>query len=155
MKLEQRIRKLEGRTDTGLAAVLYGYYTARDPNDPALTVGPDEDGEARLSPYWTVWFLEGNSEEQERELQELRRDPRFNHPPKENPNWIGGAQLFVQYITGGSYDMTISAVKRPDRIQQHYQSAPTRYTWPQLDAPSQLWLNRPTIKSRQVRSWRY
>ncbi|HWO40338.1 MAG TPA: hypothetical protein VNO43_00865 [Candidatus Eisenbacteria bacterium] len=107
MKLEKRIQKLEGRTFSGPPAMLCGIYTPRDPNDPALTAGPDETGKARISLYWAVWFLKGTREEQKKELQQLRRDPRFHHPPKEEPNGIGGEKVFMQYINGGCWDMAV------------------------------------------------
>jgi len=49
-------------------------------DDPRLQQGVDENGEAVISPWWSVWFFEGTREQQDARLKELRLDPRYQTP---------------------------------------------------------------------------
>ncbi|MDZ4346150.1 MAG: hypothetical protein U1E51_27370 [Candidatus Binatia bacterium] len=49
-------------------------------DDPSLQRGLDENGQAIISRWWSVWFFEGTREQQDARLKELRLDPRFQTP---------------------------------------------------------------------------
>lgn len=53
-------------------------------DDPSLQRGVDENGQAIISRWWSVWFFEGTREQQDARLKELRLDPRFQTPCNEN-----------------------------------------------------------------------
>jgi len=55
-----------------------------DEDDPRLQKGVDENGEAIISRWWSVWFFEGTREQQDARLKELRLDPRFQTPCSED-----------------------------------------------------------------------
>jgi hypothetical protein len=40
----------------------------------------DDNGEAIVSLWWSVWFFEGTREQQEARLEELRLDPQLQKP---------------------------------------------------------------------------
>lgn len=80
-RLEQRVRKLEGRAGSkGLRAVIQGVSPPVSPDDSRLRAGVDDEGEALVSLWWSVWFFEGTREQQEERLKQLRADPRFQKP---------------------------------------------------------------------------
>jgi hypothetical protein len=53
-------------------------------DDPSLQRGVDENGQAIISRWWSVWFFEGTREQQDARLKELRLDPRFQTPCSED-----------------------------------------------------------------------
>ncbi|HLE63158.1 MAG TPA: hypothetical protein VI750_08470 [Pyrinomonadaceae bacterium] len=53
-------------------------------DDPRLQQGVEEEGEAVISRWWSVWFFEGSKEQQEEGLKELRMDPQFQKPWDQN-----------------------------------------------------------------------
>jgi len=53
-------------------------------DDPRLQEGVDENGEAIISRWWSVWFFEGTREQQDARLKEIRLDPRFQTPCSED-----------------------------------------------------------------------
>lgn len=80
-RLEQRVRKLEGRAGSkGLRAVIQGVSPPVSPDDPRLRAGVDDEGEALVSPWWAVWFFEGTRDQEDARLKELRLDPEFQKP---------------------------------------------------------------------------
>ena len=75
------MRKLEGKTGPkGLSAAIDGLVTPLQPDDPRLRNGPNHDGEALVSPWWSVSFFEGTKEQQEARLKQLRVDLEFQKP---------------------------------------------------------------------------
>lgn len=76
--LERRVERLEHRAKPKeLRAVIEGLLTPLDPDDQTLRAGVDDEGEALVSPWWAVSFLEGTKEQQEARLKQLRVDPEF------------------------------------------------------------------------------
>ncbi|HSF59793.1 MAG TPA: hypothetical protein VLD83_17090 [Candidatus Binatia bacterium] len=92
---------MEKTVRSGLASSLTGWYESLDVDDPELQDGVNERGQAVISRYWSVWFLEGTKAEQERELGVYRADPRYEQAPTEPPN-LG--DVYVEYLNGGSID---------------------------------------------------
>jgi hypothetical protein len=97
MNLKRRLERVEDRVDEinpgQLKAVIQGFVEgpetgyARgtlDPDDPRLQQGVNADGEAILSPWWMVIFLEGTWEQQEARLKELKADPTYRKPSMNN-----------------------------------------------------------------------
>ena len=93
MNLKQRLETLEGRVDEikprPLKAVIQGFVDgsetgyargALDPADPRLQQEVDANGEAIISRWWMVIFLDGTWEQQEGRLMELRADPTYEKP---------------------------------------------------------------------------
>ena len=98
--LDRRIVRLEQKlaVSSGLPALLAGWYEPTDSNDHELALSVNDEGEALISPYWSIWFLEGTKAEQERELELYRTKSRYKQPPWEAPNWD---EQYVQFINGG------------------------------------------------------
>lgn len=77
-RLEPRVKRLEHRAKPkGLRAVIQGLITPLEPDDPRLRARVDDEGEALVSPWWSVWFFEGTRQQQEERLKQLRADPAF------------------------------------------------------------------------------
>jgi hypothetical protein len=91
MNLERRLALLERKLRPGeLCAVMDGFVDESGApgalafDDPRLQEGVDENGEAIISRWWSVWFFEGTREQQDARLKELRLDPRFQTPCSED-----------------------------------------------------------------------
>jgi hypothetical protein len=97
MNLKHRIKKIEaGFKPPDLRAVIQGFLAdsapsesafapaSLDSDDPRLQQGVDDDGEAIISRWWAVTFIDGTREQQETRLKELRVDPTFQAPWAQN-----------------------------------------------------------------------
>jgi hypothetical protein len=132
--LDQRIERLEKTlgVNSGLPALLTGWYEPLDSGDPELQSGVDGDGEALISPYWSVWFIEGTKEEQERELKLHRVNSKYKQPPWEAPNW---GELHVEYINGGCVEMIFERFSEKEgrafkaRVESGHQPRSTWTAW--------------------------
>jgi len=97
MNLKRRIERIESKIKpAALKAVIQGLLaeetlpgrpfipSALDPDDPTLNQAVDGNGEALISRWWLVTFLEGTTEQQNERLQQLRRDGKFQKPFNEH-----------------------------------------------------------------------
>jgi len=75
--MEQKLRPGELRAAMECFIDQSGVPTALPADHPGLRQGVDEEGEAVISRWWSVWFFEGTRDQQEARLKELRLDPRF------------------------------------------------------------------------------
>ena len=107
MNLKSRIEKLEREVRPGeLRAAISIFFDrsgeigALPANDPRLQEGVDEEGEAYISRWWSVWFFEGTREQQDARLKELRLDPQFQTPGSiDDPiRFEGGALIDDVYL---------------------------------------------------------
>lgn len=100
--LEPRVKRLEHRAKPKeLRAVIEGSLTPLGPDDPRLRAGVDDEGEAIISPWWSVWFFEGTKEQQEARLNQLRLDPQFQKPCSDDEipvRFEGGASCEDVYL---------------------------------------------------------
>jgi hypothetical protein len=106
--LDRRIRRLERKLKPGeLSAVMDGFVGESGApgalafDDPRLQQGVDEEGEAVISRWWSVWFFEGTREQQDARLKELRLDPRYQTPCSEDEfpgRFEGGATCEDVYL---------------------------------------------------------
>ena len=102
--LDRRIVRLEQKlaVSSGLPALLAGWYEPTDSNNHELALSVNDEGEALISPYWSIWFLKGTKDEQERELDLYRANSKYKQPPWEAPNWN---EQYVEFINGGCVDI--------------------------------------------------
>jgi hypothetical protein len=97
MNLKRRIDRLEAEMKPpALRAVIQGFLAketlpgrpfipaALSPDHPNLHQGVDANGEAFISRWWLVIFLEGTVEQQNERLQQLRQDGKFQKPFNEH-----------------------------------------------------------------------
>jgi hypothetical protein len=101
MNLKRRVEQMEKGFHSGVAASLTGRYKPLDPANGDLPRDINEQGQAVISPYWTIWFLEGTKFEQERDLEIYRADSKYKQPPRHDPNW---GDLYIEYVHGGCVD---------------------------------------------------
>jgi hypothetical protein len=102
--LDRRIVRLEQKlaVSSGIPAFLAGWYKPIASHDYALSLGVNDDGEALISQYWSIWFLGGSKAEQEHELEVHRANSKYNQPPWKAPNWN---ESYVEYTNGGCVEL--------------------------------------------------
>lgn len=103
--LEPRVKRLEHRAKPKeFGAVIQGLITPSCPDDPRLRAEVDDEGEALVSPWWSVWFFEGTKEQQEARLKQLRVDPEFQKPCSDD-------QIPVRFEGGASCEDVYSRLE--------------------------------------------
>jgi len=93
-----RVKRLEQKhRPNELRAVISGLIKPLGPDDPRLQEGPNDEGEAVISPWWSVWFFEGTRDQQEERLKQLREDEELQN------KWDEG-EIPIRYEGGGCWD---------------------------------------------------
>jgi len=93
---------------------LIGRYQPLDNNGSDLRSGVNDKGDAQISPYWSIWFLKGTKEQQQKELDLHRMNPKYEKPPWEAPNWEDD---YVIYINGGCIELVYERLEEEEATE--------------------------------------
>ena len=114
-RLERMVERMEQRLKPReLRAVILGLMRPLSPDSPLLRQGVNDEGEATVSPSWSVWFFGGTREQQEERLKELRADPGLQKP------WEKG-EIPIRFEGGAIIEDVLLRLpeRKPEKTRRH------------------------------------